>query len=327
MAEVSIVIPVYNTEKYVEKCIRSVLEQSFSDLEILVIDDGSTDGSRAILERLASEDARIHLLTQENRGVAAARNRGIEAASGRYLTFIDGDDYVAVDYIEALHACALQTGAQMVLCGATYVDEDGKVQSRLVPGSYERLTHEEWTFRISAACSHFYLRELWEKYPLRFCSGARGEDMPVSLFWSAVCPSIAVIPNAGYFYVQHTASAMHNFRGLKNYQLPYRALEESIAMVRQVGITNSPEFHELFVLRILATCYFQLAPGASREKMQELCRFIRKILGTYFPKYYANKKARLWAPIDVPLAQKLAVKLLILLVRTGLLEPVGRIWL
>ena len=91
---VSVIIPVYNSEKFTEKCIRSLLGQTYQNLELLVIDDGSTDQSGTILDHLASEDARIRLVHQKNAGVAAARNRGIDLATGTYLTFIDGDDYV-----------------------------------------------------------------------------------------------------------------------------------------------------------------------------------------------------------------------------------------
>ena len=99
---VSVIIPVYNSEKYTEKCIRSLLGQTYRNLELLIIDDGSTDQSGAILDRLAGEDTRIRLLHQKNAGVAAARNRGIDLATGTYLTFVDGDDYVIPDYVRKL---------------------------------------------------------------------------------------------------------------------------------------------------------------------------------------------------------------------------------
>ena len=102
MKKVSIIIPVYNNEKYVEKCIRSVMEQTFRNIEIIIIDDGSQDDSVEILNRLAAEDKRIVLVHQENGGVAIARNRGLELAKGEYVTFIDGDDYVAKNILHFL---------------------------------------------------------------------------------------------------------------------------------------------------------------------------------------------------------------------------------
>ena len=325
MPEVSVIIPVYNNEKFVEKCIRSVMEQSFQDLEILVVNDGSTDRSNEILKRLVAEDSRIIYFSQENRGVALARNRALDMASGKYLTFVDGDDYIGRDYISRLYTAAEQKNTEMLICGFTCVDVEGNVLSSTVPGEYQRYEREEWTFRISAVWSHFYRRSLWEKHHTRFRPEERGEDMPISLFFSAVCDKIATISEAGYYYVQHPSSAVHNFRGLKKYRLPYVALEDAIGRIRETGISNSPEFCELFVLRILSTCFFQLAPGASKDKMKELCDYIIRILDTYFPQYYKNRNARLTAPLDIPLVQKAAVMILILLVRTRAIYPVGRL--
>lgn len=324
MAKVSVIIPVYNSEKYVEKCIRSVMNQTYRDLEIIIVNDGSTDRSGEILEGLSAEDVRIHLLHQENSGVAAARNRGLEEATGKYLTFIDGDDYIAKDYIESLYNAAVEKRAEIVICGLTYVDENGDNLGKVVPGEYCRFEHEEWTFRVSAVCSHFYQRNLWKKYNIRFQPGERGEDMPISLFFSAVCDKIATVSDTGYFYVQHQESARHNFRGLRNFSLPYQALEQVIRKIQSIGVANSPEFYELFVLRILTTCLFQLSPGASKEKMKELCDYIVRILDTYFPGYYHNTKARLWEKLDIPFAQKAAVKVLMFLARTRLIYPVSR---
>lgn len=325
MPEVSVIIPVYNNEKFVGTCIHSVLDQTFRDLELLVIDDGSTDQSGEILENLAAQDPRIRLIRQPNAGVSAARNRGLDAARGTFVTFVDGDDYIGNDYIEKLYTFAVKNNTDMVVCGADFVDEDGRVLRTIVPGPYRRFKNEEWTFRISAVWSHFYRRELWEKYEVRFLPGERGEDMPISLFFSAVCDKIATIPGTGYYYVQHENSAVHNFKGLKNYSLPYKGLETMIQKIRRTGVANSPGFYELFVLRILSTCFFELAPGASKEKMREVCDYIVRILTTYFPRYYRNKKARLTSGLDIPFSQKAAVKLLILLVRTRLIYPASRL--
>ncbi len=323
MKKVSIIVPAYNHENLIEKCIRSIMAQSYKYLEILVIDDGSTDKTGNILDTIADQDLRIRVIHQANSGVSVARNRGIEVATGDYITFIDGDDYVGKTYIEKLVSCAIQNEAEMVICGLTKVTKNGSILEKIIPGNYESFTHEEWTFRISAVCSHLYKKELWDKYGIRFSTGVRGEDMPISLFFSAMSKNIHTIQDCEYFYVQHENSAMHCFRGLGKYKLPYSAIEEVISTVQSVGLINSQENFELFVMRILATCYFQLAIGASREKMKELCDYIVRILQQYFPLYYKNSKAKLNAKIDVPISQKMAVKLLIVLARTRMIYPVG----
>ena len=190
---------------------------------------------------------------------------------------------------------------------------------------YKRLENEEWTFRISAVCSHLYRRELWTKYDVKFQSGERGEDMPISLFFSAVCPRINTIQECGYYYVQHASSAIHNFKGLEKYSLPYKGLNHTLAKVQKIGIVNSPEFFELFALRIFSTCLFQLAPGASKVKTRELCNYIENTVNRYFPHYWRNSKARLTVKADIPFSQKVAVRVLMILMKTRLLHPFG--WL
>ena len=298
MPEVSIIIPVYNNEKYIEKCIHSVLNQTFGELEIIAVNDGSTDESGKILKNLEREDVRIILLEQNNQGVAAARNLGVKKSTGKYITFVDGDDYLKNDYIEKMYDLAEKESLDMVISGLTYVDESGKELNKIIPGVYKRLENEEWTFRISAVCSHLYRRELWTKYDVQEC---------------------------GYYYVQHASSAIHNFKGLEKYSLPYKGLNHTLAKVQKIGIVNSPEFFELFALRIFSTCLFQLAPGASKVKTRELCNYIENTVNRYFPHYWRNSKARLTVKADIPFSQKVAVRVLMILMKTRLLHPFG--WL
>lgn len=322
---VSVIIPVFNLESYIERCLCSVTGQSYQALEILVIDDGSTDRSAQIVERLAGQDDRIRLIRQENAGVGAARNRGIEAATGRYLTFVDGDDYLSRNYIRRYVARMKQTGASLLIGGIDFVTEEGKVISRLTPDRYIRFEHEEWPMRIAAVCSHFYLRELWTESGMRFSeTRERGEDFPIALYFAATCSRIDVLESSGYHYVQRRSSATHSFRGLRTIALPYRSLEDAVLKIRKDGIVNSTQFHEVFVLRMLAVCAFDLARGASRDKKKELCAYISRILKTYYPSCSANPKVRLFSDTWFPFTQKAAVWLLVKLVRYNLLYPVIR---
>lgn len=320
---VSIIIPVYNVEKWVERCLLSVMNQTYHNLEIIVIDDGSTDESGQIISSLAEGDPRIRLAHQVNRGVAEARNVGIDMATGRYLTFVDGDDYLNRTYIEQFVCMAERTGAQMLICGVTFVNAKGKVLRKLVPDRYERFTHEEWCQRISGVCGHFYERRLWKESELRFVSGARGEDLPVSLYFSATCKKIDVVHEAGYAYVQHGTSARHRFRGLKTYKLPYKALEECLIKVWKEGIENSYVFFELFVLRILTTFLFDLSIGAEREKIDQLCDFIEKITTFYFPNYKNNPLIAIHSDVHFPLYQKIAVNLFVRILKSNKLRMVA----
>ena len=99
---ISIIVPVYNLASYIEECVESLRRQTYRNIEIILIDDGSADGSGDLCEKLALQDGRIRVIRQENRGVVAARNRGIDNAAGKYIAFVDGDDWVDSDMIETL---------------------------------------------------------------------------------------------------------------------------------------------------------------------------------------------------------------------------------
>ena len=317
---VSIIIPVYNNEKYIRKCLSSVCAQTYKELQIIVINDGSTDGSSDIIKEYAEKDSRIIFIEQENRGVSSARNEGLQAATGEYLTFIDGDDYVGEDYIKELVNCAVKTGADMVITGISMVDPDGNLIKEIVPKGYKRFEHEEWAFRLSAVASHLYKRSLWVENSMTFYEGERGEDMPVSLFFAGTCENIRMLKKAEYYYVQHQSSAMHSFKKQDKSYLPYNALEREIKRCQEKGIKNDSDFHELFAIRIMATM-INIAKGANREEIKTFAEYIRRILDPYYPNCGKNPYTRLFSRIDVPISQKVAVKALIIAYKMGILVP------
>ena len=121
---ITAVIPVYNVEQYLRECVESLFAQTYENIEILAVNDGSTDKSRTILERLSEKDNRLRILDKENGGLSDARNFGIAEAKGRYICFIDGDDTIAPAFIEHLHD-AIQD-ADISVCDMEYVYEDGR---------------------------------------------------------------------------------------------------------------------------------------------------------------------------------------------------------
>ena len=314
-------VPVFNAGRYLNKCLCSLLNQTWNNLEIIIIDDGSTDGSGSLLDQAAILDDRIRLVHQKNAGVAVARNVGIEMATGDYLTFVDGDDFLADDYIQRVCEKALSSRADMVICGLTYVSDQNELLRIIVPEKYEKGIHEEWPMRISAVCSHFYRRSLWVESSVRFFPGERGEDIPIALYFSGMCSRIEILKYAGYYYVQHSDSAMHRFRGLRDYELPLHSLEMIIDKMQKTGLINDYLWHELFVLRIMATCMFSLAPGAEKNKKRELCNFIYRILHSWYRGYMKNPYVNNFFLTEFPFPQKAAVFLLVILTRFHLLYP------
>ena len=110
---VSIIVPVYNVEKFIEKCVKSLMNQSHKDIENILVDDGSPDQSPKIIDRIAIEDQRVHVINQQNKDVSAARNAGLQCATGEYVMFVDGDDWVDSDYFS--YFLTLVTGSKILM--------------------------------------------------------------------------------------------------------------------------------------------------------------------------------------------------------------------
>lgn len=140
MPELSIIVPVYKVEKYLPRCIDSILVQTFGDFELILIDDGSPDGCGRICDEYARKDKRIVVIHQKNMGVSAARNAGLDIARGRYIGFVDSDDWIEPQMYEVMMDAIRENGADMAVCGVRYADEDGKFTraDRLSEGVYSR---------------------------------------------------------------------------------------------------------------------------------------------------------------------------------------------
>lgn len=127
MPAISIIVPVFNAEKYLRRCVDSILAQTYRDIELLLIDDGSTDGSPSICDEYAARDLRVKVCHKENAGVSAARNQGIRLASGEWIGFADADDWLNPEMYASMISSAQKTGADMLYCDFTAVNKDGEV--------------------------------------------------------------------------------------------------------------------------------------------------------------------------------------------------------
>ncbi len=128
---ISIIIPVYNAGAYIEQCIRSVMNQTVQDLEIIAVNDGSTDNSKAILDQLAKEDQRLKVFHNSNKGVSATRNFGLQQATGSYISFSDADDFMEPNMLEGLHHAILQNNCDWAICNVKVIQEGKDMKTRL----------------------------------------------------------------------------------------------------------------------------------------------------------------------------------------------------
>lgn len=153
---ISVIVPIYNTKPYLAECIESILDQKINvPIEVLLIDDGSTDGCGEVCDKYAARDERVRVIHQENQGLSAARNAGIDAAKGRYYSFIDSDDVVLPRFLQTLYDACEEHDAYMSLCSVEDVQEDGKSCD---PAYFTRPTQE------GVFCGKDLLNEFYTPY-------------------------------------------------------------------------------------------------------------------------------------------------------------------
>ena len=198
---VSVIVPVYNVEPYLRKCLDSIVGQTYRDLEILVIDDGSTDGSGAICDEYAERDDRVKVFHTENRGLSAARNRGLDEAHGEWIGFVDSDDWIEPDMYEVLIRRADETGADVVECGH-YKEFDGKTittrkQEQLMSGmdAVRALLKRNL---INAVWNKLYKRQCFED--IRYPEGRVFEDIATTYRVFASSALVSTIASPKYHY-------------------------------------------------------------------------------------------------------------------------------
>ncbi len=223
--KISVLVAAYNVEQYISKCLDSILGGTFKDIEIIVVDDGSTDDTGNICDQYAKDNINLRVIHQKNQGLSAVRNVGIEAAKGEYLTFIDGDDYVATNFLEHLVA-ALQDDIEIVVCGNKKMPA-GEINSpapQTISGeaaTIELLTRQENYHVIS--CGKLYRRTLFQN--IAFPLGRKNEDSFTTYKLFAQAKKIAFINEPLYFYVQRETSIMGSVKlneRLKNKMLAAR---------------------------------------------------------------------------------------------------------
>lgn len=240
--KVSVVLPVYNGEKYLESALASLVNQSYKNLEILVINDGSTDASAAIAQKFVASDPRVILLNQENQGVSAARNLGLNHATGDYLGFLDADDFIETDAYELMVKTAEEYAAEMVVCGFyRYYNESASpalssVKAGLYTGAGLAELNRELVYPTKKHYFHAYLwnrlikRSSVENIGLRFDREIkRSEDYLFLVTLATNIRRLYVLGDKKAYYRQHSESITHSY--LQDYWPMVQAIYERLAML------------------------------------------------------------------------------------------------
>ena len=211
---VSIIVPVYNVKSYVGECVESLCRQTYTNLEILLVDDGSTDGSGEVCDEYAGRDERIRVIHQANRGLSGARNMGLDDARGEYIAFVDSDDLVSTNYVETLYELLMKYEADIAACayvkGTTeqLTDIREKVLSldnvkEICMPSVKLLKqwHGKYKQQETVACNKLYCREVWNgRKKIRFPESRNHEDVLISHLVVQGAKTIVLTTEILYFY-------------------------------------------------------------------------------------------------------------------------------
>lgn len=257
---ISVIVPIYKVEKYLRRCVDSILAQTYGDLEVILVDDGSPDGSGMICDEYAQKDSRVRVVHKKNGGLSDARNAGLEVATGEYIGFIDSDDYIHPQMYEKLLTALEQTGSQISLCGYAYVDEQtgafDESYLSLNPITTEVLSRMQALEKINSyrsdsffyvtAWNKLYKRELFAN--ARFMKGKLHEDEFIVHHLINMASSVATIEDILYYYVQRSGSIM-------NSRVTEKSLDIVEAMLDRYAFYQSIQRKDLAVTQLRATMW------------------------------------------------------------------------
>ncbi len=306
LPNVSVIVPVYNVKEYLEKCVNSILAQTYSDHELLLIDDGSTDGSGALCDRLAEGKERIRVIHQENAGLGGARNTGIEAARGKWLLFVDSDDYLEPEILERSLAAAQKAEAQVVLFPLRSVDEAGNTLSELrepLPSgqALETAKCRELFLASPCACSKLYLASLFRDTGIRFPSRVWYEDIRTTLKLYLTAEKAVYLDEIGYDYLLREGSITNNRQADRNREI-LDAFEDILSYFREAGKFEEYE-KELCYLTVfhvyLTACVRVLRIDRRHPLLSELREYLCREFpnwkeNPYLPRLGKRRKLILW---------------------------------
>lgn len=238
---ISIIVPIYNVENYLDKCIRSILEQTYSKIEIILVNDGSTDNSYLICEKYSKIDSRIVFIQKKNGGLSDARNVGIEKCNGKYIAFVDSDDYIEPEYIEKLYNILKENDADISICSFNIVDLNGKKiheeilkeTNQICVSGKNILTNvlTPYGYKYVVSWNKLYKSEIF--FENKFDKGKLYEDEFISFRIFYDIDKVALIKDTLYNYVQREGSIK-----LSN------ITKEKIEMQREMHITRIKFYEE-----------------------------------------------------------------------------------
>lgn len=330
---ISIIIPIYNAEKYLDACIKTILAQTFKDYEIICINDGSKDNSLQILNTYKQKYSNIfQIYSQDNQGQAAARNTGVNKASGEYIAFLDADDIIEPDYLEILYKTAKEKNSEMVICSYEKFDDDGNIVLRR--------NAKDWEIHFGNGITHVFQYSPWgklisrnmlKKYDIHFIEGEKMEDGPYGIITNSIAKNVVALDYIGYHYRLHSSSTMGGIRkkGISishmDQKFPLKGIEYATQKVTTILGENYDTILEFCVLKAIAGFVFIFCKKDNKETHKEICKFANYMITRYFPNAtqnpYIKKRIK-----KLPLEHWLAVKLMVTMNKLHILYPFARFY-
>ena len=282
---ISVIVPVYNVEAFLPRCVDSILAQTYDDLEIILVDDGATDGSGALCDAYAAKDSRITVIHKENGGLSSARNAGLDAAAGEYIAFVDSDDWIEPEMYGHMLSLMGKYDAKLVCAGRYDVSEKtGEKTVGLCPKKEEAVTAEEMVGRIflwdgcdSSACDKLYHRSLLETF--RYPEGKVCEDVPVT-YQIVLKAGRAVFCDRPFYNYYHRSGSISKERVITDRTFHFsRHTEKIYPYIREnhPAIASQAAYLRVKSLSHILLLLDQAKPETRGEFAQE-CRNARKEL-------------------------------------------------
>ena len=280
MPKVSVIIPVYNTAKYLRKCLDSVINQTLKDIEIICINDGSSDNSIEILREYKQKDSRIIIIDKENEGAGIARNKGLDIAQGEYLGFVDSDDYVDLNFFEKLYNKAKESNYDIVKGNYVVVLEDGeinktneikKIKKEI---KYSKIPYESF---CSSWWSAIYKTSMIDKYNIRFSQIRQKEDIPFLYNSICVAECFAVIDAVKYYYFIHKQSTCHrDLSGNELYQKYtdwFECRKDTLNFLNKINILKD-KYITMFYYKVFNGCIYNLRNIMSNKNSENFSHWV-----------------------------------------------------
>ena len=301
---ISVILPIYKVEEYLPKCIDSLLAQTYPELEIILVDDGSPDGSPAICDSYAKKDSRIIVIHQKNSGVSAARNAGLRAARGAYIGFVDPDDWVAPEMYEGLLAAMQESNAALAICGYEYYDETGNVdENRRYPVKANEVISQKEVMRRFSDMPPSIRHGVWNKLFLKsllqgqeFKEGLHSsEDVLFLTDYVNKIQNAVVVHRPYYNNLVRRGSATHG-------GLSIRSLAESFPVHEKMYVDAVSRYPDLkdhsmaFLMDVLVLKYNEAKrkakslPEEAQREAAEYLRQMRRRIRYYAPKALTDRE-------------------------------------